>query len=666
MDDFLSFRKEAEVDEGLEEFEDAALLTDVLAPWLRTPLPRKAPPLLRLHNEILSFCEHITPSKAQMRVRSNIVKELTGIVKELWPSATVHVFGSQLTKILTPSSDVDITVLDIPPPVKGADHDLNKLLVDIANKITAKGICSYIEVIPAKVPIIKLDHIISGLSVDICCMEASGLQTGALVRKMVTDYPPMRPLTILLKQFLAQRRLNETYHGGIGSFVLCMLVVSFLQQRQRVEQHMDIHLSWNLGSLLIDFLTLYSGGSFDFAHTAISVANGGRYFEKSSIPEWRPTPMLSIENPHLPGVDMGKNSFLLPKIRRAFEHALQLLSFALSDASAASYLGFFIRTDDPALHQEELTDLNEKVAIGSGDSSSESGSDSGSDSDCVVLGDNHKTPAKASHASSSTPASAFKDKDKQKEAAADMRVKLPSTDAHTLLDIGGDPCDEASSASSDTSGGGSDDEEDDEEDEEEGEEEEESEEDVEEEEEDEEDMHDFNDKELGFDGEGHQKTGHKRKRSGGAAKKKELQSHKKARNADKGHAHGAGGNRVGSFDDDVDYGASMKGSKSGAEGDKSSKSSQSQSPHYSHLTASFSNKRRKLSPPPSPSPRNNNSITHISSNSNTPGSAGSHRSKKQQHGHESSAKREKKSKAKEEKRRQRKQQKEIKKEWKSN
>jgi non-canonical poly(A) RNA polymerase PAPD5/7 len=82
--------------------------------------------------------------------------------------------------------------------------------------IKARGIASYLEVISsAKVPIVKMDHIASRISVDICMNNDSGLKTGAIMRKFVKDYPPLRPLTMVLKMFLSQRKLHETYTGGI-------------------------------------------------------------------------------------------------------------------------------------------------------------------------------------------------------------------------------------------------------------------------------------------------------------------------------------------------------------------------------------------------------------------------------------------------------------------
>jgi non-canonical poly(A) RNA polymerase PAPD5/7 len=100
-----------------------------------------------------------------------------------------------------------------------------------------ENIATYLEVIAnAKVPIVKFDHRESGISVDICVNNDSGLRTGKIMREFVREYPPLKPLTVVLKVFLSQRRLHETYTGGIGSFVLSIMVVSLLQQRLRMAR----------------------------------------------------------------------------------------------------------------------------------------------------------------------------------------------------------------------------------------------------------------------------------------------------------------------------------------------------------------------------------------------------------------------------------------------
>lgn len=115
-----------------------------------------------------------------------------------------------------------------------------------------------------------------------------------------------------------------------------------------------------MGALLLDFFGLY-GGLLNYVHAGISLIDGGKYFSKRERgADWhnpnRPS-ILSFENPTLPDVDFGKSSFMMPKIRRSFEHAHQLLSAALSDSRIESYLSYVIRTDDALLIDREMPEL---------------------------------------------------------------------------------------------------------------------------------------------------------------------------------------------------------------------------------------------------------------------------------------------------------------------
>ena len=62
--------------------------------------------------------------------------------------------------------------------------------------------------------------------------------------------------------------------------------------------------------------------------------------------------LLWLENPDSPELDIGRSSFMLPKVRRAFEHAQQCLLSSLTDYHSHkedSLLSFIIRADDPSL-----------------------------------------------------------------------------------------------------------------------------------------------------------------------------------------------------------------------------------------------------------------------------------------------------------------------------
>ena len=165
--------------------------------------------------------------------------------------------------------------------------------------------------------------------------------------------------------------MNDTYTGGVGSFLLCSMVISFLQMKLKTMQYTDLTPRWNLGALLMEFFYHY-GVTFNYFHTGISITDGGKYFPKASFNtnntnndiashngngngngngnnnESRPG-ILCVENPDSPELDMGRNSYLMNKVKRSFEHAYQLLVVALNDPRQATYLGYVIRGDDPVL-----------------------------------------------------------------------------------------------------------------------------------------------------------------------------------------------------------------------------------------------------------------------------------------------------------------------------
>lgn len=92
-------------------------------------------------------------------------------------------------------------------------------------------------------------------------------------------YPVLTRLVMVLKQFLLQRDLNEVFTGGISSYSLILMCISFLQLHPRPERLRQPH---NLGVLLIEFFELY-GRKFNYVKTAIRVKNGGSYVSKDEI-----------------------------------------------------------------------------------------------------------------------------------------------------------------------------------------------------------------------------------------------------------------------------------------------------------------------------------------------------------------------------------------------
>lgn len=67
MDDFVPFSNSSSLDESKQKDAAPALLTGVPAPWLESEIAdHSLPPFVRLHNEILLFCEYISPTPQEL------------------------------------------------------------------------------------------------------------------------------------------------------------------------------------------------------------------------------------------------------------------------------------------------------------------------------------------------------------------------------------------------------------------------------------------------------------------------------------------------------------------------------------------------------------------------------------------------------------------------
>lgn len=78
-------------------------------------------------------------------------------------------------------------------------------------------------------PIIKVTETRTDLRLDISFNMVNGVKSAALIKEYLNEYPCLRYLAMVLKQFLLQRDLNEVWTGGIGSYSLILMIVSFLQ-----------------------------------------------------------------------------------------------------------------------------------------------------------------------------------------------------------------------------------------------------------------------------------------------------------------------------------------------------------------------------------------------------------------------------------------------------
>ena len=120
---------------------------------------------------------------------------------------------------------------------------------------------TYIEMIKAKVPIIKCTLKETEVNVDISFFRKNGADAVKTIEKIIDIFPEIRPLTLVIKYTLRQRQLNEIYKGGISSFIIFSLIYYYMSDiRKKILD--DIKKGkkegeLTLGHLLVGFFNFY-------------------------------------------------------------------------------------------------------------------------------------------------------------------------------------------------------------------------------------------------------------------------------------------------------------------------------------------------------------------------------------------------------------------------
>lgn len=339
----------------------------------------------------------------------------------------VKAYGSFVTGLALPSSDVDLVIClpkvrkDTPAEAPGALEGRNAIKEtwqqELARRLRAMGTWidpQSIKIIAhAAVPVIKVRTRDAptgddppppggrevaaeaqqqqeegggwwrggngGVPMDISFEGGShnGLAANAVVTALIAEMPALRPLTLVLKQFMSERGLLESYSGGLSAYGLVLLVACYLRHQPPASASADA------GSLLLGFLDFY-GQHFNPRTTGLSLTRPHCFFSReqqaaalpsaapplgppSGPPAFYPSSSscsvssstshadpastyhhrpasspsgpslhlsyrfdpLCIEDPIAPCNNVGRNCFRIAQIKRAFTEAWQTLHVCL-------------------------------------------------------------------------------------------------------------------------------------------------------------------------------------------------------------------------------------------------------------------------------------------------------------------------------------------------
>eukprot|EP01043_Picozoa_sp_COSAG02_P024633 COSAG02_NODE_1353_length_13103_cov_74.629652_3_plen_462_part_00 len=157
--------------------------------------------------------------------------------KPQWRDATCEPFGSSVTTLGTANSDVDMS---INLPGHGGDGDdvgkrrksEQKLVKQLAGLMRRDASFITTKAVPeARVPIVRSVLAVGGLQCDLSICNELAVLNSKLLRAYLLADPRVRPLALLVRAWGAARGIMSPRTGGLTSYAMLLLLLSYLQQQ---------------------------------------------------------------------------------------------------------------------------------------------------------------------------------------------------------------------------------------------------------------------------------------------------------------------------------------------------------------------------------------------------------------------------------------------------
>lgn len=287
---------------------------------------------LQLHEEIIDFYDYVKPTDLELQQFRHAVEHVKNLVGNVVAGGHVNLYGSLATGLWVPNSDMDLSI------TAPGQHPLLTLAL-LAHRIRAsEAPWELDQIFSAQVPILKVTDTLTGLHLDISCNSRRGV---SFTQEYLKRYPEAKYIICVVKYFLKQRGLNETYTGGIGSFLLFCLVISLLQHHPAYTANVK---KYTLAHFLVQFFRVY-GLSFPYGQVEIDIAGAGKYLTKQCT-DYK----LSVRCPFGTQKDLGLPVFQLNRVQQSFSYAYRRL--CCQCAPLTTPLHSVIRTDDTILKRD--------------------------------------------------------------------------------------------------------------------------------------------------------------------------------------------------------------------------------------------------------------------------------------------------------------------------
>ncbi|KAJ4477159.1 hypothetical protein J3R30DRAFT_3290946, partial [Lentinula aciculospora] len=313
----------------------------------------------RLHQDIVDFTSYIRPTPSEIIVRNVLFNAVEKIIRRAVSANalySVELFGSSKIGLGLPGGDLDIAVIT---KENYSDSRMHKRLAfRLADYLRSSGIVHTgfsndtddeqgIQVNHfAPVPVVKCRSLSRQSS------KSAGTLVASIIQTNLESQPALAPLVLVVKTFLKQRGLGSAASGGLGSYPLIVMIISFLQLNPLnlppayISNPFDpgIH---SLGRLLADFFVYY-GSLFPYGEKYISIAPAGGLKPRAGVTWIKNTTYekIAIQCVVDPENDIGKGTSRMKNVVAAFKEATTTLLQFRDQDRASDILGKIVQLSE--------------------------------------------------------------------------------------------------------------------------------------------------------------------------------------------------------------------------------------------------------------------------------------------------------------------------------
>ena len=311
-----------------------------------------------LSNQIKENCKNVTNNLNLIRpIKEEYIYNIKKIINQSLENLCdieLYLYGSFVTDLSIESSDVDILVIfHIKSNItnnNNSDNNIEKIINILSNNFKKESENNDIEFInpiyTASVPVLKIqcdiskkitnnikekminlnliyDEIIK-IKFDITFREKTNINqilnvpsinVIEFIKNSLICFNEIKPVLLILKRYMQIQKLNSSFHGGISSFSLFLLLYAYLKS----IKNLGFYTSNCSGKILYEFLECYS--NFNFSIFCIDVTSQNPFILLRELNE---TGMLILEP--FTQLNVAKSSFKIDEIKSCFFRAFNIIN----------------------------------------------------------------------------------------------------------------------------------------------------------------------------------------------------------------------------------------------------------------------------------------------------------------------------------------------------